>query len=153
MKYVIYARKSTLNSEDSQSLSINSQIEELQKKFPELEVVKIFRESKSAYKPNNRQEFKRMVEMFQSGEIQGLLAWHPDRLSREPISGGMIMSLLDFGLIKDLKFASYNFHHSPEGKMMLAMTLSQSKYFTEKLSADVKMGMVKKCKMCEILTR
>ena len=31
--------------------------------------------------------------------------------------------------------------------MMLALSLSQSKYFSEKLSVDVKRGMVKKCKM------
>lgn len=147
MKYIIYARRSTEDREDRQVLSIDSQIEEVQRKFPGLEIVEIIRESKSAYKPYNRPEFQRMVELFQNGKVQGLLAWHPDRLSREPISGGMAMHLLDQGFIKDLKFASYNFDNSPEGKMMLALVLSQSKYFSEKLSVDVKRGMIKKCKM------
>lgn len=153
MKYVIYARKSTEDREDRQVLSIDSQIEEAQRKFSGLEIVEIIKESKSAYKPYNRPEFQRMVELFQNGKVQGLLAWHPDRLSREPISGGMVMHLLDQGFIKDLKFASYNFDNSPEGKMMLALVLSQSKYFSEKLSVDVKRGLTKKCKMGCMPTR
>ncbi len=153
MKYVVYARKSTEDREDRQVLSINSQIEEVQRRFPELEIVEIIRESKSAYKPYNRPEFQRMVEMFQEGKVQGLLAWHPDRLSREPISGGMVMHLLDKGLIGDLRFASYHFHNSPEGKMMLAITLSQSKYSSDKQSVDVKRGMVKKCQLGSMPTK
>ncbi|MCX6719819.1 MAG: recombinase zinc beta ribbon domain-containing protein, partial [Candidatus Staskawiczbacteria bacterium] len=44
----------------------------------------------------------------------------------------------------DLKFCSYYFDNSPEGKMMLQITLSQSKYSSDKLSKDVKRGMDKK---------
>ena len=146
MKYVIYVRKSTEDREDRQVLSIESQLEEIQRRFPDLAVAEIIQESKSAYKPYTRPEFQRMVELFQSGKAQGLLAWHPDRLSREPISGGIVMHLLDKGLIKDLCFASYTFQNTPEGKMMLALTLSQSKYFSEKLGVDVKRGMTKKIK-------
>lgn len=153
MKYLIYVRKSTEDREDKQVLSIESQIEEIKGKFPSYDVVEIIKESKSAYKPYNRPEFQRMIEIFESGKAQGLLAWHPDRLSREPISGGMVMHLLDKGVIKDLKFASYNFQLSPEGKMMLALTLSQSKYFSEKLSIDVKRGMLKKCKLGSMPTK
>ncbi len=153
MKYIIYVRKSTEDREDRQVLSIDSQIEAIQNKFPNLEIVEVIKESKSAYKPYNRPEFQRMVELFESGTVQGCLAWHPDRLSREPISGGMIMHLLDRGVIKDLKFASYNFDNSPEGKMMLSFVLSQSKYFSEKLSIDVKRGMLKKCRNGHMPTR
>ena len=147
MKYVVYARKSTDDREDRQVISIDSQHDAIQAKFGELEIVEFISESKSAYKPFNRPEFQRMVEMFEKGKIQGLLAWHPDRLSREPISAGLIMHLLDRGLIKDMKFACYNFDNSPEGKMMLSLVLSQSKYYSEKLSIDVKRGMLKKCRM------
>lgn len=147
MKYVLYARKSTEDREDRQVLSIDSQIEEAQRKFHGLEIIEIIRESKSAYKEDNRPEFKRMLGLFDEGKADGLLAWHPDRLSREPMSGAQIISRLDRKTIKDLKFASYNFDNSPEGKMMLSLALSQSKYFSEKLSVDVKRGMVKKCKM------
>ncbi len=56
----------------------------------------------------------------------------------------MILRLLDTGAIKDLKFCSYYFDNSPEGKMMLNMTLSQSKYSSDKLSKDVKRGLDKK---------
>jgi len=154
MKYIMYVRKSTEDHEDRQVLSIDSQIEETQRKFPEeSNGALIIKESKSAYKPYNRPEFQRMVELLESGKYQGVLAWHPDRLSREPLSGGMIMHLLDRGVIKELKFASYTFNNSPEGKMMLGLSLSQSKYSSEKLSVDVKRGMLKKCKIGSMPTK
>ena len=154
MKYIIYARKSTEDREDRQVLSIDSQIEEIQRRFPvESDNALIIRESKSAYKPYNRPEFQRMVELLECGKYQGVLAWHPDRLSREPLSGGMIMHLLDRGVIKELQFASYTFNNSPEGKMMLGLSLSQSKYSSEKLSVDVKRGMLKKCKLGQMPTK
>ena len=147
MKYVVYARKSTEDREDRQVISIESQIDAVAGKFPGLDIIEVITESKSAYKPNNREGFQRMVELFEEGKAEGLLAWHPDRLSREPVSAGQLIHLLDRGQIQDMKFASYHFDNSPEGKMMLSLVLSQSKYFSEKLSIDVKRGMVKKCQM------
>ncbi|MDP2630348.1 MAG: recombinase family protein, partial [Candidatus Uhrbacteria bacterium] len=78
------------------------------------------------------------------GEAQGIIAWHPDRLARNPMDAAQIIYLLDIGKLKDLKFCSYYFDNSPEGKMMLQITLSQSKYSSDKLSKDVKRGMDKK---------
>src|SRR5581483_8534495 len=51
------------------------------------------------------------------------------------------------GTLKDLKFANYSFDDSPEGMMMLQMTMSQSQYFSAKLSKDVKRGNEKKRKL------
>jgi DNA invertase Pin-like site-specific DNA recombinase len=153
MKYILYARKSTEDREDRQVLSIESQIEEVKRKYPGIEIAEVIREAKSAYKPNARPGFQRMMRLFETGKAEGLLAWHPDRLSREPISGGMVIHLLDRKLIRDLRFASYNFDNSPEGKWMLSLVLSQSKYFSEKLGVDVKRGMTKKCEMGCMPTR
>jgi len=82
-----------------------------------------------------------MIEMIKQGKVQGIVAWHPDRLSRNPIDGAEIIYLLDTGKLKDLKFCSYTFENTPEGKMMLQIVMSQSKYSSDKLSVDVKRGM------------
>lgn len=154
MKYILYARKSTLQ-EDRQVLSIDSQINDIKRKFSDIpeEDILVVTETKSAYKAYERKEFQKMIELFEKGEYQGLLSYHPDRLSREPMSGAMIIHLLDQGHVKDLRFSSYHFHNSPEGKMMLALALSQSKYFSEKLSGDVKRGMKDKCRLGSMPTR
>ena len=62
MKFVIYARKST-ESEDRQTLSIQSQIIEIQEiaKRENLDIVKLFQESKSAKAPG-RPVFSEMIE-------------------------------------------------------------------------------------------
>lgn len=128
-------------------MSLDSQNEELDNRFPDLEVVHTFIESKSAYKPYIRTEFDTMMNNIEKGEVQGIQAWHPDRLSRNPIDSARIMYALDQGTLMDLKFATYHFDNSPEGKMLLAYILSQSKYSSEKLGVDVMRGLVKKCQM------
>lgn len=145
MKYFLYARRST--DEEKQLLSLDSQRERLIEMFGDIEIIEMPPESASAFKPYNRPVFTDMMRRLAAGEAQGIIAWHPDRLSRNPIDGGQIVYAIDMGIIKDMKFCSYNFDNSPEGKMMLAFALSQSKYYSEKLGKDVMRGMEKKCSM------
>ncbi|MCX6760452.1 MAG: recombinase family protein [Candidatus Nealsonbacteria bacterium] len=141
--YFLYCRKST-DEKDRQVLSLGSQESEAVQRFGNLKIIKLPHESVSAFEPDKRPVFKSMVERIKNGEAQGIIAWHPDRLSRNPKDGAEIIYLIDIGKIKDLKFCSYYFDNSPEGKMMLQITLSQSKYSSDKLSKDVKRGMDKK---------
>ena len=143
MKYFLYTRRST--DEEKQALSISSQKTQLLERFAGLELIELPPESKSAFKPYNRPVFDEMLTRIENGEAQGIVAWHPDRLSRNPIDGARIIHSLDQGIIKDLKFCSYTYENTPEGKMFLGFTLSQSKYFSDKLGKDVKRGMVTKC--------
>jgi len=146
IKYAIYCRKST-DEGDRQVLSLSSQEAETERMFSALDSVKLPHESISAFEPYKRPVFADMIERIKKGEIQGIIAWHPDRLSRNPIDAAQIIYLLDTGKLKDLKFCSYYFDNSPEGKMMLQITLSQSKYSSDKLSKDVKRGIDKKAAM------
>lgn len=145
MKYFLYSRRST--DEEKQALSIISQQERLKEAFGTLEIIEMPPESASAFKPYNRPIFTEMMQRIENGEAQGIIAWHPDRLSRNPIDGAQLIYAIDRGILKDLKFCSYNFDNSPEGKMMLSFALSQSKYYSEKLGKDVMRGMEKKCSM------
>jgi len=145
-KYFVYCRKST-EGDEKQALSIDSQKEKAQELFPDLKIVAFLVESKSAFKPHNRPVFADMLERIKRGEAQGIIAWHPDRLSRNELDGAMITFMLRQKEILDLKFGSYHFDNSPEGIMFLQLALSQSQYSSAKLSKDVKRGLEKKVKM------
>lgn len=135
-RYVAYARKST-EDEEKQILSKEAQKDKIKERFPNLNIVAILEESKSAFEPDKRDEFKKILEMLDKGEIQGIVAWHPDRLSRNEVDASAITWRLRQGIIKDLKFANYTFDNTSEGILFLQMTMSQSQYFSAKLSKDV----------------
>ncbi|MBI4158118.1 MAG: recombinase family protein [Candidatus Yanofskybacteria bacterium] len=139
IKYAAYRRKST--DDERQVLSLKSQKDEIEHRFPNMQMVEMLPESVSAFKPYKRPVFKQMMEMIEAGKVQGIVAWHPDRLSRNPMDAAQLIYFLDTGKLKDLKFCSYHFDNSPEGKMMLQIVMSQSKYSSDKLSKDVKRGM------------
>ena len=146
IKYFAYVRKST-EGEERQALSIESQIDKIREYFSNIHIVEILEERHSAFEPYNRPVFASMIDRIRRGEAQGILSWHPDRLSRNEIDAGNITYMIRKNEIKDLKFGSYNFDNSPEGIWMLQMALSQSQYFSAKLSKDVKRGLEKKLKM------
>jgi DNA invertase Pin-like site-specific DNA recombinase len=107
--------------------------------FPKLKIVASFEESRSAFEPG-RPKFDQMLDMLNSGKADGIIAWHPDRLSRNEVDASMITYAVRRGIIKDLKFGTYLFDNSPSGIMMLQTMLSQSQYYSAKLSVDVKRG-------------
>jgi len=143
IKYFAYVRKST-EGDERQALSIESQMDKVREFFGGLEIVEVLEEKHSAFSPYNRPVFAEMIKRIRKGEARGIIAWHPDRLSRNEIDASTITYLVRTGIIHDLKFASYNFDNSPEGIMMLQLALSQSQYFSSKLGKDVKRGLEKK---------
>lgn len=141
MKYFLYCRKSS-EAEDRQVLSIESQRADLERRLlalPEVEVVEIIEESRSAMTPG-RPRFDAMVARLENGEAQGIATWAPDRLARNSIDGGRLIYLLDRGVLKDLKFSTYTFENNSQGKFMLQIMFGQSKYYSDALSENVKRG-------------
>ncbi len=63
-----------------------------------------------------------------------------DRLARNSIDGGKIIYLLDTGKLLDLKFPSFWFENTPQGKFMLSIAFGQSKYYVDNLSENVRRG-------------
>ena len=141
MKYIAYCRKST-DEKDRQILSIESQIQEI-KDFAQkqnLEVIEFATEAKTAKIPG-RLVFEQVLKRIEKGEAQGIVSWHPDRLARNSVDGGRIIYLLDTGKLLDLKFPSFWFENSPQGKFVLNMAFGQSKYYVDNLSENVKRGL------------
>lgn len=140
LRYAVYIRKST-EEEERQVLSLASQRDKITERYGDLKIVTEFTESKSAFEPDKRPNFKELLELIDAGKVDGLIAWHPDRLSRNEVDASAITWRIRQGKIKDLRFASgYNFDSSPESMMMLQMTMSQSQYFSAKLSKDIRRG-------------
>jgi len=145
-KFFIYARKST-DSEDRQIRSIADQLAELRDlaKKENIEVVDILVEKQTAKKPG-RPVFAEMLKRIEAGEAMGILAWHPDRLARNSVDGGQIIYLVDTGVIQELKFPTFWFDPTPQGKFMLSIAFGQSKYYIDNLSENIKRGHRQKLK-------
>ena len=149
MKYIAYCRKST-DEPERQILSIEAQIVEV-KEFAlreNLEIIDFIVESRTARKPG-RPEFQKVLQMLESGVAGGIIAWHPDRLARNSIDGGQLIYLLDTGKLLDLKFPTFWFDNTPQGKFMLNIAFGQSKYYVDNLSENVCRGIRQKLRRGE----
>lgn len=145
--YVIYARKST-EDDKRQVQSIDDQIDHCKKYAKEhnLQIVaEPIREEKSAEIAGKREKFNAMMERLYKGDLYNcVLAWHPDRLSRNMKESGEILDMLDNDVILDLQFPSYSFNNDAAGKMTLSILFAMAKEFSDKLSEDTKRGINKK---------
>ena len=139
-KFFIYTRKST-DDKDHQVRSISDQLSELKELAlkEQLEVVDVFVEKQTAKIPG-RPVFNEMMERMEKGEASGILAWHPDRLARNSVDGGKVIYLVDTGVIAEMKFPTFWFDPTPQGKFMLSIAFSQSKYYVDNLSENIKRG-------------
>lgn len=149
-RYVIYLRKST-DDPKKQVRSIADQRDECKALAENMgldsEKIPIITERLSARKSSalvpkskKRVQFDEMLQSFRTGKYHGLIAWSPDRLSRNMKDAGEIIEMVDEEYIQDLAFCTYQFENSPNGKMMLGILFATSKQYSDKLAVDVKRG-------------
>ena len=152
-KYFLYARKSS-EDDDRQVMSIEAQLYELREfaRKENLEILAEFQESKSAKTPG-REQFAEMMTRIDAGEVQGILAWHPDRLARNSIDGGRVIYAVDTEKITSLRFPTFWFSPTPQGLFMLQVAFGQSKYYSDNLSENIKRGVRQKLRRGEWLNR
>ncbi len=148
-RHILYARKST-DVEDKQVLSIEAQLTELRAyaKQENLEIIDELIEKQSAKIPG-RPILGQLLKRIEAGEATGILAWHPDRLARNSIDGGQIIYLLDCGQLNTLKFPTFWFENTSQGKFMLSIAFGQSKYYVDSLSENTKRGLRQKVRRGE----
>ena len=152
-KYFLYARKST-EDDDHQIMSIEAQLFELHEyaRRENLEILEEFQESKSAKKPG-RELFNEMMARIDSMDGVGILAWHPDRLARNSVDGGRIIYAVDTTKIVSLRFPTFWFEPTPQGKFMLQVAFGQSKYYSDNLVENINRGIRQKVRRGEWLVR
>ena len=142
LRYALYVRKST-TSEDRQASSIEDQIRDCMERIVSpnnLNIIKVYQESYSAKIADTRDEFNAMISAIENGYIDGVIAWHPDRLARNMKEAGSIIDLVDRNLIKDLQFPTFTFENNPAGKMLLGITFVMAKQYSEHLAESVDRG-------------
>ncbi|CAK0743873.1 site-specific DNA recombinase [Azospirillaceae bacterium] len=144
--YFLYARKST-ESEDRQTLSIESQIAEL-KRIADREglvIVEVLQESRSA-KTLGRPVFNTMLERIQRGDANGILCWKLDRLARNFIDGGKIMEMLQSGVIQHIR-AFERAYEPRDNVLLMAVEFGMANQFSRDLAVNVARGMRRKAEL------
>ncbi len=139
--FAIYARKS-IESEDRQVLSIDSQVKELQA-FAQREGLgspRIFTESQSAKAPG-RTVFGRLVQFVQRGEIDGVICWKLDRLARNPVDGGAIIWAMEEGKLRRICTPQRSFANTGNDKFWMQLEFGMAKKYVDDLSDNVKRGL------------
>jgi DNA invertase Pin-like site-specific DNA recombinase len=144
MQWALYARKST-ESEDRQVQSIDDQIKYLTAIAHRegLHIAETMWESKSAKEPENRKEFKRLLTLIEKGQVQGILCWKLDRLSRNPIDSARIQWFLQTGKIKCIK-ACDRTYLPEDNALVLAVETGMANQYVRDLAKNVKRGLESK---------
>ena len=110
-------------------------------------VTEIRRESHSAKASGQRPEFNRLIDDIRLQRFDGILAWAPDRLSRNAGDLGTIVDLMDQGVIREIRTNGSRFTNSPSDKFMLMMLCSQAKLENDNKSINIKRGLKAKVEM------
>lgn len=110
----------------------------------ELKIIKTFEEEEPAKDPNKRPEFNKMLSYLKETDLKtGVLAWAPDRLSRNALeSGVLIQAFLDKQII-DFQFATYFFKQDESGLEYLMMEFARAMGYSLRLRKNVLRGMHK----------
>ena len=148
VKYLLYARKST-ESDEKQALSIDSQVKEMLAiaEREGLEIIEIRRESHSAKDSGQRPVFKEILEDIRRERFNGIIVWHPDRLSRNAGDLGSLVDLMDQHLLHEIRTYGQTFTNTPSEKFLLMILCSQAKLENDNKSINVKRGLKTRVEM------
>lgn len=148
VKYLLYARKST-ESDEKQALSIESQVKEMLAiaEREGLDIVEIRRESHSAKDSGQRPVFKEILEDIRRERFNGIIVWHPDRLSRNAGDLGSLVDLMDQQLLHEIRTYGQTFTNTPSEKFLLMILCSQAKLENDNKSINVKRGLKTRVEM------
>ena len=146
MKYILYCRKSS-EDKGKQVLSLESQVTEMKKLAVNLglEIIKVYTESKSAKKPDNRPLFSEMVKQIQQNKNDdlGILCWKIDRLSRNPIDSATIQWILQQNQIKIIQTIDRQYLPS-DNVVLFSVESGMANQYILDLSKNVKRGILTK---------
>ena len=141
----IYCRKSS-EDKDRQILSLDDQ----ERTCTELaqdkgfEVLVVYRESKSAKRPDKRANFKELLGRVKNGESKHILCWKADRLCRNAKEGGALIDQVDY---ENLKIITPTMDYDRNNSTFLFIEFGMATKFSKDLSDNVKRGLKTKLEM------
>lgn len=141
LRYYIYVRKSS-ESEERQQMSIPAQekaLLELAERQGLVVVGAPIRESKSAKLPG-RPLFNEMIKNIEAGKAKGIICWHLDRLSRNPLDEAVIKCGLIDGTISEVVTPGQTYKNTPEDGLTSAIQFALATKYSQDLSRNVKRG-------------
>lgn len=106
-----------------------------------LEIIDIRREAHSAKDSGQRLVYKEILEDIRRGRFNGILVWHPDRLSRNAGDLGSLVDLMDQKLLVQIRTYGQAFTNTPSEKFLLMILCSQAKLENDNKSINVKRGL------------
>lgn len=153
MNVVMYLRKSS-EEEEKQFFSIRDQekkclayVEALEiSEGIKIKIVKKYEERHSAAHSGERKLFNEMLEGVKAGQFDAILAYHPDRLSRNMLEAGILLDMIrpdkgeEVGVLQDLLFPTVAFTNDSGGRLMLAVLFSMATQYSDHLSEVVQRG-------------
>ncbi len=140
--YCLYARKSS-EQDERQALSIEQQIKEM-KLLAEhwgVEVTETRTESHSSKTSGTRPVFNRLIKDIELGFFNGIIAWAPDRLSRNAGDLGVLVDLMDQDKLLEIRTHGQTFTNSPNEKFLLMILGSQAKLENDNRGLNVIRGL------------
>lgn len=142
VKYCLYSRKS-MEQDEAQALSIESQIKEMSQiaERENLNIVEIRKEAHSAKESGQRPVYQQLLEDIRQNKFNGILVWHPDRLSRNAGDLGALVDLMDQKKLVEIRTFGQKFTNTPSEKFLLMILCSQAKLENDNRSINIKRGL------------
>lgn len=141
LKYALYARKSTEDaSKQVQSIPDQLKIMGALARTNDLNIVLRLQETQSASKPFIRPEFTALLQKITDGEINAIICWQLNRLSRNPTENGILQQLLQDGKIQVIQTIDRKYQ-SEDNALIFGVEASMSSQFVRDLMKNVRRGM------------
>ncbi len=146
LKYCLYARKST-EADERQVQSLDSQIKEMERVAgtDKINITEVITESKSAKLSNQRDGYQKLLGGINEGRFNAILTWAPDRLSRNAGDLGLLVDLMDKGLLLKIRTHGQTFTNTPDEKFLLMILCSQAKLENDNRAKNVVRGLKAMC--------
>lgn len=154
-KTILYCRKSS-ESDERQVQSLDDQISEM-KEFlhrfntgfartpdEQLKLIDTKIESYSAKRCGQRKIFNEVMEQVESALCDCVLVWSIDRLSRNVGDVERVISVLESGLLKQIRTPSQEFKNEPFHKYMLVQAVANAKLENDQKGVNVVRGLKSK---------
>ncbi|MFA9462758.1 MAG: recombinase family protein [Velocimicrobium sp.] len=134
-KTVIYARQS-IDKKDS--ISIQAQIDLCKSKYPTEDHFLIFKDKGFSGKNTKRPNYQKMMREVEAGNIDKIIVYRLDRLSRSIVDFGQLWSTLEKNKVEFVSISESFDTSTPTGRAMIYIVMTFAQLERETISERVK---------------